>query len=51
MSEENLVRHHESEWFEFWRNLKEGFDLFEATGIPPEVRVENGRYAFDGGAA
>lgn len=35
--------------WEFWRNLKEGYDLFERTRVPPEFRVdESGRYLFPG---
>ena len=29
----------------FWRDLKPGYDLFEASRIPPEVSVCRGRYA------
>lgn len=33
----------------FWSNLKEGYDLFEKQGIPPQVTVaRNGRYLFNG---
>lgn len=31
----------------FWRNLKEGYDLFEKTGEPPQAYACNGRYAFN----
>lgn len=30
----------------FWKNLKEGHDLFETNGSPPDVSVAEGRYAF-----
>jgi len=31
----------------FWTNLRRGFELFDATGVPPLVSVgENGRYQF-----
>jgi murein L,D-transpeptidase YafK len=36
----------DSEWLDFWTNLKEGHDHFERTMIPPEVTVEDGRYRF-----
>ncbi len=42
----NLVRHKDSPWLPFWNNLKEGYDLFEKTGLPPIVRVCNKRYVF-----
>ena len=35
----------------FWRNLKEGYDLFEKTGEPPQAYACNGRYAFNASAA
>ena len=33
-------------WHDFWLNLKEGYDWFENTRIPPEATVKDGRYAF-----
>lgn len=30
----------------FWINLKEGYDLFERTHVPPNVSVKDGRYVF-----
>ena len=33
-------------WASYWAGLKEGYDLFERTRIPPEVSVCGGRYAF-----
>ncbi|MFV0282033.1 MAG: L,D-transpeptidase family protein [Rhodoblastus sp.] len=35
----------------FWRNLKEGYDLFEKTGEPPQAYACNGRYAFNASSA
>lgn len=31
---------------EFWKNLKEGYDLFESSRVPPEVGVADGHYQF-----
>ena len=31
---------------DFWKNLKEGYDLFEKTHVPPDVSVVDGRYQF-----
>ncbi len=31
----------------FWQNLKQGYDAFEKTGIPPEVSVVDGSYVFE----
>lgn len=38
-------------WGEFWRNLKEGYDLFERTGEPPAAYACNKRYAFGAAGA
>ena len=46
MTKENLEEQEESIHFEFWRNLKEGWDHFERTGRPPNVEVEDGAYVF-----
>lgn len=35
-----------SDWVPFWRNLKQGFDLFERDGTPPKVSACNGAYVF-----
>ena len=37
-------------WESFWGNLKEGYDWFEAEKVPPDVTVENRRYAFKPGS-
>lgn len=48
MTEERLARAEAegSEWTGFWRNLKEGADLFEQTKVPPLVGVKDGKYVF-----
>ena len=46
MTEERMAKVSGSEWFEFWKNLKEGHDLFEKTRIPPSISVRGGRYRF-----
>jgi murein L,D-transpeptidase YafK len=52
LTERNLREYGDSPWSDFWRNLKEGYDLFEATHLPPRVRVCGERYHFaPGGAA
>lgn len=35
-----------SAWLPFWRNLKAGYDWFEATKQPPRVTVASGIYRF-----
>ena len=44
MTEANLERYQISPWIGFWRNLKEGYDAFEATHVPPNVGVCSKRY-------
>lgn len=50
MSDANLALHQDSEWIDFWRSLKEGYDSFERTRVPPKVLVCEKRYLIaDGG--
>lgn len=44
MTQANLDRHAGSQWFDFWRNLKQGYDAFEASRRPPKVTVRNKAY-------
>lgn len=44
MTEANLARHAASEWHDFWSNLKEGYDAFEQSRLPPRISVCDGRY-------
>ena len=37
-------------WSGFWADLKKGYDLFEASHVPPKVSVCEGRYAFEAGS-
>jgi murein L,D-transpeptidase YafK len=39
-----------NQWSPFWRNLKQGFDLFEQHGAPPKVSACAGTYVFGGDA-
>ncbi len=47
MTEANMQRYKRSKWFNFWLNLKEGYDFFEREGFPPNVEVRNRRYVFE----
>ena len=49
MTEENMALNSESEWYDFWVNLKEGYDYFEAEKLPPLVKVENKQYTIHEG--
>jgi murein L,D-transpeptidase YafK len=51
MTPENLAAHAGSEWAGFWSNLKEAYDLFERTRLPPPVSVCANRYAVGAEAA
>jgi len=44
MTEENMAKYDAHEWYDFWANLKEGYDYFEAEKLPPSIKVENKRY-------
>ena len=47
MTAENMNKYTKSTWYSFWKNLKEGYDLFEAAKRPPNVLVRNKRYVFE----
>ena len=44
MTEENLDEHKYSEWYHFWKNLKEGYDAFADTKRPPQIQVASKAY-------
>jgi murein L,D-transpeptidase YafK len=44
MTEANLTRHKGSQWYGFWKTLKEGYDTFEASQLPPKVAVCEKQY-------
>ncbi len=44
MTEEMMALYSESEWYDFWVNLKEGYDYFEAEKLPANVKVKNKLY-------
>ncbi len=46
MSAENMAKYRADPNIDFWRQLKEGHDHFEATGEEPRVSVIGARYAF-----
>lgn len=51
LSEAALKAEAGNQWLPFWRELKQGFDLFEAGGTPPAVAACAGRYVFGAEAA
>lgn len=44
MTDENMARHRSSPHYAFWQTLKEGYDYFELTRIPPTIAVCERRY-------
>ena len=44
MTPDNLKRHANSQWMPFWRTMKDGYDTFELTRLPPPVAVCDKRY-------
>jgi murein L,D-transpeptidase YafK len=44
MTEENMDLYEGNRWYDFWTNLKEGYDYFEAEHLPPKIKVEKKRY-------
>jgi murein L,D-transpeptidase YafK len=46
LTTENIQSRRSSRWFDFWLNLKQGFDIFEKKRIPPRVEVVDGTYVF-----
>ncbi|MEM7679782.1 MAG: murein L,D-transpeptidase family protein [Pseudomonadota bacterium] len=46
MTTQNMAEFEGEIWNSFWRNLKQGYDLFEINKIPPNIKVKNKRYAF-----
>lgn len=46
LEEARLRQETQSPHFAFWKNLQEGYALFETTHRPPTVTVQDGRYVF-----
>ncbi len=44
MTAGNMARHRGDKWYGFWRTLKEGYDSFEISRIPPKVAVCSRQY-------
>lgn len=50
MEDENLRKYKAHKWYSFWLNLKEGYDFFVKTKVPPDVSVKSGKYVFNQGS-
>ena len=49
MTETNLAAHADSQWQPFWHNIKDAYDLFERTRVPPSVKVCGKKYVVSEG--
>lgn len=47
MTEERMMRAVDDPNKPFWDNLREGYEIFEKTGNPPDTGVSNGKYTFE----
>ena len=47
MTQQNMARHSASGWSFYWENLKQGYDIFELTKIPPYPRYRDYKYVFE----
>ena len=47
MTAANMAQHKDDKWYGFWQNLKEGYDYFEVTHLPPKVDVCDHRYVIN----
>ncbi len=47
MTAANMARYRNDPNYEFWKMLKEGYDQFEITKVPPKVDVCEKRYVFN----
>lgn len=51
MTEEMMNLRQYSQWYPFWQNLKEGYDVFEKTHLPPIVNATKKKYTFEANAS
>ena len=47
MTPEKMATYRSSHWYPFWKNLQEGYSLFEKSHIPPKVKVIGKNYHFE----
>ena len=46
MTPQKMAKHSGSGWLFYWENLKQGYDLFELTKLPPRPRHQDYKYVF-----
>ncbi|MEM7426828.1 MAG: 2-dehydro-3-deoxyphosphooctonate aldolase [Pseudomonadota bacterium] len=44
MTDENLEKHKDSKWISFWRDIRPAYDIFNETGLLPQIKVLRKRY-------
>ncbi|WMS88771.1 L,D-transpeptidase family protein [Pleionea litopenaei] len=47
LNDRNLAQHKEHRWYDFWKNLQQGYQWFEEHHQPPNVNVVDGKYTFE----
>lgn len=47
LTDQNLNIHSNNQWYDFWQNLKQGYDYFEKFRVPPDVTIDNKKYHFE----
>lgn len=47
MTDEKMANFKGHQWYDFWENIKEGYDYFEDARVLPAVGVKNRRYVFN----
>ena len=47
MTAANMAAHKDDKWYDFWKTLKEGYDYFEISHLPPKVAVCDKRYVIN----
>lgn len=46
MTKANITKYKQHKWYNFWDNLKLGFDIFERYNIVPTIKADKDRYRF-----
>ncbi len=47
MTEQRMQKASSSEHYDFWKNIKTGYDIFEKTRVPPNTGVKDKQYTFE----
>ena len=46
MNDERMRAAADHQWRPFWENLREGYERFERTHLPPTIRAEGDHYVY-----